>query len=231
MDWRCFVRLSDGRALVSCRDAVLILDTEGKEVGRLEGAFAHPEGIAVNSKGSVYVTDRHHHCIHVFDSQLNPLRGIVTDFQEPDRFDEPVGIAISPVDDSIWVADSGNNRVLHLDTKGRFISVLGNGYGTAPGQFFCPCGVALYNHPINGELVVVSEWGGGRVQVFKAGQVFSIFGGVPHAHHVVVDSGFLLVNTMYLIKKFSLDGESVGEWTAEAMCVDAPQRKKRARGG
>ena len=91
---------------------------------------------------------------------------------------------------------------------------------------FCPCGIALYNHASHGELVVVSEWGGGRVQVFKAGQVFSIYAGVQHAHHVVVDAHGSVYVTEYAtrkIKRFSLDGELVGggEWATSAVSLVA----------
>ncbi len=227
-DWRFFARLPDGRALVSChaRNAVLIVDAAGKETGRLDCEFAKPEGIAVNSKGHAFVVDRFHHCVHVFDSNLKQIRGIVTDFQQPGRLNQPVGIAISPADDSIWIADNENHRVLHLNADGQYISTLGSGYGTAPGHLFCPCGIALHNHPSHGELVIVSEWGGGRVQVFKAGQVFSIYGGVQHAHHVVVDSRGVVYATEYAtrkIKKFSLDGELVGEWADSAVSLVAGQ--------
>ena len=237
-DWRFFARLPDGRALVSChaRNAVLIVDETGggEIIGRLECEFAKPEGIAVNSKGSVFVVDRYHHCIHVFNGELKQQRCIASDFQEPGRMNQPVGIAISSVDDSIWIADNENHRVLQFSADGRYVKTLGSGYGTAPGQMFCPCGIALYNHPSYGELVAVSEWGGGRVQVFFGGQqggVFSIYGGVQHAHHVVVDSSGTLYVTEYAtrkIKRFSLDGELVGggEWTASAVSlVAAPNNR------
>jgi DNA-binding beta-propeller fold protein YncE len=227
-DWRFFARLHDGRALVSChaRNAVLIVDTEGKEIGRLECEFAKPEGIAVNSKGVVFVVDRHHRCIFVFGPDLKHQRSIVSDLQDVGPLNQPVGIAISSVDDSVWVADNENHRVLQFDEAGKYISTLGNGYGSAPGNLFCPCGIALYNHASHGELVVVSEWGGGRVQVFKAGQVFSIYAGVQHAHHVVVDAHGSVYVTEYAtrkIKRFSLDGELVGggEWATSAVSLVA----------
>ena len=229
-DWRFFARLPDGRALVSChaRNAVLIVNANsGEIIGRLECEFAKPEGIAVNSKGSVFVVDRFHHCIHVFNSELiKQPRCIASDCQEPGRMNQPVGIAISSVDDSIWIADNENHRVLQFSADGRYVKTLGSGYGTAPGQMFCPCGIALYNHPSYGELVAVSEWGGGRVQVFFGGGegVFSIYGGVQHAHHVVVDSSGILYVTEYAtrkIKRYSLDGELVGggEWSASVVSL------------
>jgi hypothetical protein len=58
----------------------------------------------------------------------------------------------------------------------------------------------------------VSEWGGGRVQVFNAagGGVFAIFGGVEHAHHCAVDGEGAIYVSEYStrrVKRFSLDGD------------------------
>ena len=215
-DWRFFARLPDGRALVSChaRNAVLIVDGEGSEIGRLAFEFGKPEGIAVHpGDGRVLVVDRHHHCIRVFDSCLNPMRSIATDHQPPRQLNQPVGIAISPSGNSVWVADNENHRVLQLDADGKYVSTLGSGcIGTAPGCMFCPCGVAVFDHPAHGELVIVSEWGNGRVQVFRAssgGEVFAMYGGVPHAHHVTVDSHANIYVSEYATRKikiFNLNG-------------------------
>ena len=140
---------------------------------------------------------------------------------------QPVGIAISVVDDSIYVADNENHRVLVFTAAGEYRSTLGDNYGTAPGKFFCPCGVALYVHPVYGEMVIVSEWGGGRVQVFKAdGSLFALYGGVEHAHHVVVDADGIIYVSEYSarkIRKFSLTGDILGggEWTSSAVSLVA----------
>lgn len=231
-DWRFFARLPDGRCLVSChaRRAVFVVDGNGTVIERLEGSFGRPEGIAVNSQGIVFVVDRDLCCIHVFDADLKQgMRGIVTDFQPPGRMNQPVGIAINPKNDSIWVADNENHRLLLLDANGKHISTLGS-FGSAPGRFFCPCGVALFDHPDHGELIIVSEWGGGRVQVFKAGheEPFTVFGGVTHAHHVAVDAGGRIFVTEYSsrrIKVFSIDGETYpaggDQWSASAVSLVA----------
>jgi len=214
-NYRFFVRLADGRALLSChaQNAVLIVDCGGAVVGKVEpmALFAKPEGIAIDSKGCIFIVDRHNNCIHVLDQHLVHLRSMITAHQPIGRLNQPVGIAVSPKDGRIWVADNENHRVVALTENGWHSATLGSGYGTAPGQLFCPCGVAIYDQPDYGELIVVSEWGGGRVQVFEAatGNVFAIFGGVPHAHHVVVDKEGIMFVSEYSskrIKRFSIDG-------------------------
>lgn len=230
VDFRFFVRLHDGRGLVSCHslNVVLVVNSDGDVVGRLSDGISRPEGIAVNGKGLIHVVDRHENCIHVFGGDLSRQRSIYMDNRDPGSLNQPVGIAISGVDDRIYVADNENHRVLVLSAEGDHVYTIGGGgYDTAPGRFFCPCGVALFNHPIHGELVIVSEWGGGRVQVFRVtGALFALYGGVSHAHDVVVDSDGVVYVSEYSnrkIKKFSLDGELVGggEWGGSAVSLVA----------
>ena len=226
-NYRFIVKLQDGRSLVSCHadNAVLVADEAGDVVSCIEAEFARPEGIAVNSEGSVFIVDRHNRCIHVFDKDLTQQRTITTDFQSCGQLNQPVGIAIGSSDDRIWVADNENHRILLLNSKGEYISTLGNGLGPLPGQLNCPCGIALYTHHLHGELVIVSEWGGGRVQVFKAnGDLFSIFGGVAQAHHVAVDEDGVVYVSEYAtrrVKRFSLDGDWRDEWGASAVSLVA----------
>ena len=230
-DYRFYAPLPDGRALVSChaQNAVLVVDKEGNVQGRLETTptFAKPEGIALNSKGQVFVVDRFNHCIHIFNPDLTHHSSIVPRCSDLKSLNQPVGIAISALDDRIWVADNENHRVVVLSAEGKYISTLGNGYGTAPGQLFCPCGVALFDHPVHGELVIVSEWGGGRVQVFRStGEVFNIYSGVQHAHHVVVDAKGTVIVTEYAtrrLKRFNLDGDQGG--VQDASVVSLVERK------
>jgi DNA-binding beta-propeller fold protein YncE len=212
---RFFLELPDGRCLVSShgQNAVLIVDSKstGNVIGKLEDVqFAHPEGMAIDQKGRILIVDRYHHCIHAFDSQLAYLTRIGSRGTGNAEFNQPVGIAVSSVDGRIWIADNENNRIQALDGS-TFSTSVGLGFGTKPGQLFCPCGIALYNHTEHGELVIVSEWGGGRVQVFKTnGDVFAIFPGVHHAHHLFVEAdGSILVSEYATrkIKRFNLDGE------------------------
>ena len=214
-DYRFLAELPDGRCLLSChkQNAVLVVDSKaaGNVTGRLEGVeFSRPEGIAIDQQGRVLVVDRYNHCIRVFDSQLTYQTRIGAAGTGDAEFNQPVGIAVSPVDGRIWIADNENHRVQALDGS-TFSTSLGLGLGTKPGQLYCPCGIALYNHAQHGELVIVSEWGGGRVQVFKTnGDVFAIFAAVQHAHHVAVDADGNVIVSEYAtrkIKRFSLDGE------------------------
>ena len=53
--------------------------------------------------------------------------------ETPGRFRRPTGLAIAP-DGTLYVADSGNQRVQLLSPRGEYIREWG-GRGTAPGRF------------------------------------------------------------------------------------------------
>ena len=92
------------------------------------GQFEEPYGIAVNSSGTVFVTDYYSHTIR----QLVPsganwvvatIAGIAGSHGSADgggsgaRFDYPTGIAAG-IDGNLYVADNGNNTVRRLTLVG-----------------------------------------------------------------------------------------------------------------
>jgi uncharacterized protein (TIGR03663 family) len=94
--------------------------------------------------------------------------------QELGQFDAPRGIAIAP-DGSLYVADSRNNRIVHLDSEGNPIEFWGSTspgcpYPAAPpadipvGTFCEPWGVAVGQ---DGSVYVTDTWNH-RVQKFNA---------------------------------------------------------------
>ena len=106
-----------------------------------DGQMSYPTGIAVDSVGNVYVADGSNRRVVKFNDQgafllawgwgvedgsdmaqtctQGCLQGIGGTTQG--RMTGPTAIAISPVDDSVYVADTASNRVLRFDQDGKFL--------------------------------------------------------------------------------------------------------------
>lgn len=81
------------------------------------------------------------------------------------QFRNPKGIAADE-DGNVYVADTGNHRVVHLLNTGKglvWVGAIGS-FGDGPGHFRSPCGVALDSQ---GRLYV-TDTGNDRIQIFDA---------------------------------------------------------------
>ncbi|TPW18829.1 MAG: NHL repeat containing protein, partial [Elusimicrobia bacterium] len=76
------------------------------------------------------------------------------------RLDEPAGVAVDGTG-NIFVADTGNDRVLALSPAGQVLFQVG---GRAPRTFKKPSGVAVDA----AGTIYVADTGNGRVQVFSS---------------------------------------------------------------
>jgi DNA-binding beta-propeller fold protein YncE len=151
-----------------------VFTREGKFVrqwggqGNLPGQFQEPWSVAVDSReGVVYVADTWNHRIQKFD-----LEGqFITSWGSfGDTAGQAVGSGHSlygPRDvaldgeGNLWVADTGNKRVLKFDPVGTLLGQWG-GAGDAPGQFLEPVGIAI---DVQGNIYVADTWNQ-RIQKF-----------------------------------------------------------------
>jgi len=140
------------------------LRTWGRE-GALPGEFKEPWGVAVSPDGLVYVADTWNHRIQVFEPDGTFLRMWGT-FGEAPVPSASADLLYGPRDlafDSqgyLYIADTGNKRILKCDPQGRLIAAVG-GAGSEPGQFQEPVGIAF---DANDLLYVADTWNQ-RIQV------------------------------------------------------------------
>ena len=150
------IYVSDGygnsRVVQLAKDGTFIRAWGKRGVG--EGEFNTPHGIALDKQGRVYVADRENFRIQIFDGDGKFL-------QQWNHVGSPWGLYITP-DQSLYMTDGYNNRVLKLNLDGQILGSLGE-HGKLPGQF------ELCHHlavgPITQSLYVgeITNW---RVQKF-----------------------------------------------------------------
>ena len=191
--------------VVSCQASNSLIITYPNGIIRdvVTADFKMPQGMVIsNSTGKLFVVDRYNGCVKVFekiecDITISHARSL-----GEGQLNQPVGIALDQERDELYVADNENHRVVAYKTDGTLLLTLGRGYGQEPGQMFCPCGVAFYKN-----LVIVAEWGNGRLQVFRDGKSILVINGMPHAHDVVINEngeGFVALYSHKQVAKFKI---------------------------
>jgi len=92
------------------------------EKGTEQGRLSNPEGVSVDSEGSIYIADTGNNRIQKFSSSGKFIKLYGGFGWTNEQFDQPVSIyAQSGLD--IFVADKNNHRILRFDRHLNFISV------------------------------------------------------------------------------------------------------------
>lgn len=108
----------------------------------LDATLKEPSSIAVSYDGKIYFSDTGHHRIRCIDK--NGIIQTIAGTGNPGAFgdgglaveaelNDPHGIACS-IDGSIYVADSGNNKIRRITTDGRIYTLAGNGTNAFSGD-------------------------------------------------------------------------------------------------
>lgn len=127
--------------------------------GTGEGEFDQPVGIAVDAGGTIFVADRLNSRIQVFSAQGSFLR-VLAGARE---LKHPVGVALSPEPNELYVADTGHHKVVVLDKEtGKVLGRFG-GFGAGEGRFHQPRGLVWDTQR---KLLYVADTHNNRVQVF-----------------------------------------------------------------
>jgi DNA-binding beta-propeller fold protein YncE len=144
-------------------------------IGTGPGQFRLPDGLAVDTGGSVWVADRDNNRIQKFTYQ-----GKVQSFPPFKRthltsarghFNLPYGVAVNGIGE-LYVADTHNHRIQWFTPAGKLIKAWGR-KGKAPGEFDTPRGLTV---DVFGN-VWVADHTNQRVQKFSYdGRLLGVFG-------------------------------------------------------
>lgn len=99
---------------------------------RLSAQFNHPQGVARDAKGNVFVADAGNHCIRRMDptGAVSTLagsgeRGFLEGASGTSQFDTPADVAIDGAG-TLYVADSGNHRIRMISPTGEVSTLAGS---------------------------------------------------------------------------------------------------------
>jgi sugar lactone lactonase YvrE len=111
------------------------LDRYGVSLGdfyKPEGVPFLPQGLIVARSGDVVVCEKGSHRILVLSGAGSLLRSFGGFGTGLGNLSEPMGVAVSEPDKTLWVAEWGNNRIQSFSTWGEPQSILGKGRLKAP---------------------------------------------------------------------------------------------------
>ncbi|HVU36421.1 MAG TPA: SMP-30/gluconolactonase/LRE family protein, partial [Opitutaceae bacterium] len=150
--------------------------------------FETPAGLSVDAGGYICVAERDADDIRAISptgvvtrlAGASNVRGYIDGTITTAQFARPTGLAVSPDNKFIYVADTDNCTVRKIDTSGNVTTFAGQpGCGWADGngrdtRFFSPSGLAL---DANGNLIVADTYNHIIRQITPAGIVTTIAGG------------------------------------------------------
>lgn len=206
--------------------------------------FNLPTGLAIDTKGNLYVLDSGNHRVLKFDQAGNLILEwgkFGTDIREFNFYEDRgtvCGIAID-CQDNIFVVDKGNYRIQKFDGKGNFLTYWGS-KGFANGQFVRPIYVAsdAQGHVFvtDDRNPVVQKFDNNGQFLLKWGSFGDKDGQFKHATGIAADSEGSIYISDYeneRVQKFDNDGLFLASWktgvsgksgTPEAITIDNSNR-------
>src|SRR5215471_5763132 len=177
--------------------------------------FVEPAGVAVNSKGHLYIFHRGKHPLMEFDASGKFLRSIADDL-----FVTAHMVRID-AQDNIWTADVGSHMVLKLSPEGKVLLALGRMRipGDDVGHFNQPTDVAWDS---DGNVYVTDGYGNSRVLKFDRygnkllgwGMKGTGPGQFDTPHTIVIDGDLVYVGDREnaRIQVFNRNGQFLQQW-------------------
>jgi DNA-binding beta-propeller fold protein YncE len=200
------VEAPNGHLFVLQRGAppLLEFDAERNFVrGMGDGLFKTAHGLRIDGRGNLWTTDNGNHVIRKFTlggellatyGEVNVAGAGRTHFHSPDDL-------VFSATGEMYVADSGNWRVVHLDANGQYLNEWG-GKGAEPGQFKIPHSLAIDGRG----RVYVADRGNDRIQIFSPeGKLIEIWKGFGNPFGLLLAGAAMYVSTADVDEIVKLD--------------------------
>jgi sugar lactone lactonase YvrE len=145
---------------------VIVLTDSGQLVAQIGtrgtdlGKFNYPTHVAIDSGGSLFVSDSLNFRIQQFAPDFKPLRQIGAKGDVPGYFGQPKGVALDS-QDHLYVVDANFEAVQVFNADGQLLMDFGQ-EGNGPGEFWIPAGIFI--DP--GNRIWIADSYNRRVQVF-----------------------------------------------------------------
>ena len=226
----------DGHVIVTENNGncVTILDNEGKKVKSFGGEggsgsvkFSSPRGVAITPDNFILVSEESHR-IQKISMDGDRVASVGWYARGRRQFNDPAGIAISPITGQVYIADSGNDRIQVLNPDLTFSHSFGK-KGSANGQFKEPSGIAIDSQG----LVYVADYGNHRIQKFTPnGKFVAQFGskdsGPGHLKYpcgITIDTAgtglvYVSVKGNNRVSVFTSDGVFVSSFGSKGSNID-----------
>jgi len=208
---------------------VVILESDGAVVGGWGtegegmGQFLEPVDLAVAPDGTVVVLDAARGDIQRFD----PAGGFLEAIPLPTPPYRPRGMGANPSNGNLWVADTGNTRIVEMDPKGNLVSLTGTenrppiGEGQPTDVLSMPDGSVWLVEPATGTLWHLAA--GGSPEAILA---MAPSGTVDGPHLAAGEDGTLYITDPEGLRVVvvSSTGEPVGQFGAPGGHLEGFQR-------
>jgi iron(III) transport system ATP-binding protein len=232
-EWRVWSLPADGASIptprsvaTGLRDEIAVLDTAGRVLiytadgvllrqwKMLDVSVGKPEGIVVLKDGRIVVCDTHYHRLVWFDEEGRVLNVSGRKGEKAGEFFYPVGIT-KDGDENLYVCEyGGHDRVQKFTREGAWLLEFGS-FGTQPGQFQRPSGLAW-----NAGKIYVTDAVNNRVLIFTdAGKYEGLLGTPPLAFDLPYDIACGRDGLLYVIEygagrlsRIGLDGKLHGQY-------------------
>lgn len=162
----------DGKVFLATFGPIVIFDKDGNKLnsfgrrGLMPGEFDYPHGLAMDSKGYLYVSDTNNTRLQVLDKKFKvvgvkgqPPSSLLETTRE---FGLPAGLCIDEKD-RLYVVDSFDFSIKVYTNTGKFLAKFGGESGTLEGQFRYPDGICY----MGDRTFAIADTGNDRVQVFR----------------------------------------------------------------